>query len=80
MTNEAQILEVPMPECERIRLLEEATNWWLDLQDYKWDVAGQLNERQCRDAKKIDGRIDGVEEAPNNADSCRSSTADTQGN
>jgi hypothetical protein len=58
MTNEAQILEVPMPECERIRLLEEATNWWLDLQDYKWDVAGQLNERQCRDAKKIDGRID----------------------
>jgi hypothetical protein len=45
-------------KCERLKLLDEATNWWLDLQDYRWDVAGQLDERQYRDAKRIDDRID----------------------
>jgi hypothetical protein len=48
-----------MPEkCERLRLLDKATDEWLDLQDYRWDVAGQLDERQCRDAQRIDDRID----------------------
>jgi hypothetical protein len=47
-----------MPEkCERIRLLEEATNWWLDLQDYRWPQVSWLNEQQCHDAKRIDDRI-----------------------
>jgi hypothetical protein len=44
-------------KCERLKLLDEATNWWLDLQDYRWDVAGWLDERQCHDAERIDDRI-----------------------
>jgi hypothetical protein len=40
-------------------LLDEATNWWLDLQDYSWDVAGQpMTSGSAATPSEIDDRID----------------------
>jgi hypothetical protein len=47
-----------LEKCGRLKLLDEATNWWLDLQDYCWPQVSWLDERQCRDAKRIDDQID----------------------